>query len=49
MLLSLSREQGSFRWLEAKAKNLTFEAKVKAKDFKMCPRGQEHPWGLHLW
>ena len=27
--------------LEAKAKDLTFEA--KAKDFKMCPRG------LHLW
>ena len=30
-----------------KAKDLTFEAKVK--DFKMCPRGQERPRGLHLW
>ena len=34
--------QFSRTWgLEAKAKDLTFEA--KAKDFKMCPRG------LHLW
>ena len=37
--------------LEAKAKDLTFEA--KAKDFKMCPlrrpRGQGRPRGLHLW
>ena len=36
--------------LEAKAKDLTFEA--KAKDFKMCPRGrprgQGRPQGLHL-
>ena len=36
--------------LEAKAKDLTFEA--KAKDFKICPRGrprgQERPRGLHL-
>ena len=32
---------------EAKAKDLTFEA--KAKDFKMCPRGQGRPRGLHLW
>ena len=29
---------------KAKAKNLTFEA----KDFKMCPRGQGRPRGLHL-
>ena len=29
------------------AKDLTFEA--KAKDFKMCPRGQGRPRGLHLW
>ena len=28
-------------------KDLTFEA--KAKDFKMCPRGQGRPRGLHLW
>ena len=28
------------------AKGLTFEA--KAKDFKMCPRGQGRPRGLHL-
>ena len=37
--------------LEAKAKDLTFEA--KAKDYKMCPRGrprgQGRPRGLHLW
>ena len=25
-----------------------FEAKAKAKDFKMCPRGQRHPLELHL-
>ena len=31
---------------EAKAKDLTFEA--NAKDFKMCPRGQGRPRGLHL-
>ena len=36
--------QFSRTWgLEAKAKDLTFEAKAKAKDFKICPRG------LHLW
>ena len=23
--------------------------KAKAKDFKMCPRGQGRPRGLHLW
>ena len=35
--------QFSRTWgLEAKAKDLTFEAKAKTKDFKMCPRG------LHL-
>ena len=32
--------------LEAKAKDLTFEA--KAKDFKICTRGQRRPRGLHL-
>ena len=35
------------------AKDLTFEAKAKAKDFKICPRGrprgQGRPRGLHLW
>ena len=45
--------QFSRTWgLEAKAKGLTFEARAKAKDFKMCPlgrpRGQRHPRGLHL-
>ena len=30
-----------------KAKDLSFQA--KAKDFKMCPRGQEPPRRLHLW
>ena len=39
--------QFSRTWgFEAKAKDLTFEA--KAKDFKMCPRGQGRPQGLHL-
>ena len=38
--------QFSRTWgLEAKAKDLTLEA--KAKDFKMCPRGR--PQELHLW
>ena len=46
--------QFSRTWgFEAKAKDLTFEAKAKAKDFKMCPRGrprgQGRPRGLHLW
>ena len=37
--------QFSRTWgLEAKAKDLTFEA----KDFKICPRGQGRPRGLHL-
>ena len=44
--------QFSRTWgLEAKAKDLIFEA--KAKDFKICPRGrprgQGRPRGLHLW
>ena len=47
-MLSSSRGQANFRGLEAKAKDLTFEA----KDFKICPRGrprgQERPRGLHL-
>ena len=46
--------QFSRTWgFEAKAKDLTFEAKAKAKDLKMCPRGrprgQGRPRGLHLW
>ena len=44
IVLSSSRGQANFRGLEAKAKDLTFEA----KDFKMCPRGQGRPRGLHL-
>ena len=36
---------------EAKAKCLSFE--IKAKDFKLCPRGRPRghgrPRGLHLW
>ena len=47
ILLSSSRGHANFRGLEAKAKDLTFEA--KANDFKMCPRGQGRPRGLHLW
>ena len=42
IVLSSSRGQANFRGLEAK--DLTFEA----KDFKMCPRGQGRPRGLHL-
>ena len=38
IVLSSSRGQANFRGLEAKAKDLTFEA----KDLKICPRG------LHL-
>ena len=48
-VLSSNRGQANFRGLEAseaKAKDLTFEA--KAKDFKICPRGQGRPQGLHL-
>ena len=44
IVLSSSRGQANFRGLEAKAKDLTFEA----KDFKMCPRGQGRPRGLDL-
>ena len=51
IVLSSSRGQANFRGLEAK--DLTFEAKAKAKDFKICPRGrprgQGRPRGLHLW
>ena len=46
---TLEPRTGYFRVLvgfEAKAKNLRFEA--KAKDFKMCPRGQGRPQGLNL-
>ena len=27
----------------------TWGFEAKAKDFKMCPRGQGRLWGLHLW
>ena len=37
IMLSSSQGQANFRGLEA-----------KAKDFKMCPRGQGRPRGLHL-
>ena len=47
IVLSSSRGQANFRGLEAKAKDLIFEA--KAKDFKICPRGQGRSRGLHLW
>ena len=45
-----TKKRFSRTWdLEAKAKDLTFEA----KDFKMCPRGrprgQGRPRGLHHW
>ena len=39
-----TRQFSRTRGFEAKAKDLTLEA--KAKDFKMCPRG--HSRGLHL-
>ena len=38
IVLSSSRGQANFRGIEA-----------KAEDFKMCPRGQGRPRGLHLW
>ena len=44
IVLSSSRGQANFRGLEAKAKDLTFEA----KDFKMCPRGL-HLWFIHFY
>ena len=48
-MLSSGGGQANFRGLEAKAKDLTFEA----KNFKMCPRGhprgQGRPRGLNLW
>ena len=44
----LEPSQFSRTWsFEAKANNLIFEA--NAKDFKMCPRDQGRPRGLHLW
>ena len=46
-VLEPRRGQLSRTWgFEAKAKDMTFEA--TAKDFKMCPRGQGRPRGLHL-
>ena len=54
-MLSSSRGQDINQGLlgfEANAKNLSYEAKAKAKDFKLCsrgrPRGQERPRGHHL-
>ena len=51
--MSSSWGQANFRGLEAKPKDLSYEAKAKpkdlineAKDFKMCPRGQGRPRGL---
>ena len=41
IVLSSSRGQGNFRGLEA--------SRPRSKDFKMCPRGQRRPRGLHLW
>ena len=49
IVLSSSRGLVNFRGLEAsrpRPRNPTFEA--KAKDFKICPRGQGRPRGLHL-
>ena len=48
IVLSSSRWQRNFRGLEAsRPRTSGFEA--KDKDFKMCPRGQGRPRGLHLW
>ena len=44
-IVLISRKE-HFRGLACfKAKDLTFGA----KDFKLCPRGQRRPRGLHLW
>ena len=43
----LEPRTGQFSRIWGQAKDLTFKA--EAKDFKMCPRGQGRPRGLHLW
>ena len=50
IVLSSSRGQANFRGLEAsRPRPRTWGFEAKAKDFKMCPRGQGRPRGLHLW
>ena len=56
IVLSSSRVQGNFRGLEPlrprpRASNCVLEdvLEAKAKNFKMYPRGQGCPPGLHLW
>ena len=45
----LEPKTGQFsRSLDFKAKDLNFEAKAKAKDFKTCPRSKGRSRGLHL-
>ena len=41
VVLSSSRGQGNFRGLVA--------SRPRPRTFKMCPRGQRRPRGLHLW
>ena len=44
-----SRGQGNFRGPKAsRPRPGTGGFEAKAKDLKMCPRGQERPRGLHL-
>ena len=54
IVLSSSRGQGNFWGPKAsRPRPRTWGFEVKAKDFKMCPRGrprgQGRPRGLHLW
>ena len=49
IVLSSSRGQANFRGLEAsRPRPRTSKCVLEAKDFKMCPRGQGRPRGLHL-
>ena len=48
IVLSSSRGQGNFRGPKA-SRPRTWGFEAKAKDFKMCRRGQGRPRGLHLW
>ena len=50
IVLSSSRGQGNFRGPKAsRPRPRTWGFEAKAKDLKMCPRGQGRPRGLELW
>ena len=49
IVLSSSRGQGNFRGpKDSRPRPRTGGFEAKAKDLKMCPRGQGRPQGLHL-